>query len=162
MYAVIENGGRQYKVTQGQKLALDKFSAKAGDKLTLDKVLMLANGSKTEVGTPFIKGVAVEAEVLGDAAGDKVIVFKKKRRKNYRRTIGHRQKFTVVEIKSITGAKTTTAKTTGTAKTTESTTKATTSPQKSPTQKVPAEKAPEKATEKVPAEKAKEKVKDGS
>lgn len=100
-YAVIENGGRQYKVSPGNKLALDLNRAKVGDDLRLDKVLLIGGDDEVKLGTPFVPEASVTATVLGEAKGKKIIVFKRKRRKNYRRTRGHRQEFTVVEIKSI-------------------------------------------------------------
>jgi len=169
MYAVIENGGRQYKVTEGQRIALDKFISRVGDKLVLDKVMMVADGDKIETGTPFIKGMAVEVEVVGDAADSKIIVFKRKRRKNYRRTYGHRQKFTVVVVKSIRGSKgisktdsTISAKTT--AKTaTETATKTATKTSTKTATKTVAKTTTKSAVKKPVAKKpATKKVKDGS
>ena len=98
---MIENGGRQYKVSPGEKVALDLNGAGVGDDLRLNRVLLVSGDGRVRLGSPFLGGVSVTARVLGEAKGDKIIVFKKKRRKNYRRTRGHRQAFTVVEIKSI-------------------------------------------------------------
>ncbi len=105
-YAVIENGGRQYKVSLGERLALDlmtkaKSDIKVGGQVRLDKVLMVGGEGGARLGAPFVSGASVAVKVVGEAAGEKVVVFKRKRRKNYRRTIGQRKMFTVVEVSSI-------------------------------------------------------------
>lgn len=102
MFAIVEIAGLQYKVEQDQKLYVNRLKAEKGDKLTFDKVLLTENGTTT-IGAPAVKGVSVEAEVLDHVKGDKVIVFKKKRRKGYKVKNGHRQLFTQIQITGITG-----------------------------------------------------------
>ncbi|MDR1877896.1 MAG: 50S ribosomal protein L21 [Flavobacteriaceae bacterium] len=103
MYAIVEIAGLQYKVEQDQKLFVNRLQANAGDEVTFDKVLLTDNGSVT-VGAPVIEGVTVVAKVLDQIKGDKVIVFKKKRRKGYKVKNGHRQQFTQIQISSIGSA----------------------------------------------------------
>ncbi|CVK16916.1 LSU ribosomal protein L21P [Apibacter mensalis] len=102
MYAIVEIAGLQYKVEQDQKLFVNRLKANIDDEVTFDKVLLTDNGSVT-VGAPVINGVTVVAKVLGHVKGDKVIVFKKKRRKGYKVKNGHRQQFTQIQIVSIGG-----------------------------------------------------------
>ncbi len=97
MYAIVETGGKQYRVTEGETLRVDRLDAEAGAELTLDKVLMLG-GERVAVGTPYVQGASVRAQVVRHGRGRKVIVFKMKRRKNYRRKRGHRQAFTELRI----------------------------------------------------------------
>lgn len=101
MFAVIKTGGKQYKVAKDQILTIEKLAGDAGDNLAFEDVLMLGDGDKTTVGTPQVAGATVTAEVLEQTRGPKVIVFKKNRRKNYRRRNGHRQDVTVVRITDI-------------------------------------------------------------
>tara|TARA_X000000950_G_C13907364_1_gene657503 strand:+ start:372 stop:878 length:507 start_codon:yes stop_codon:yes gene_type:complete len=101
MYAVLKTGGKQYKVSQNDVIIVDRLSGESGAKINLDKVLMIGEGENTTVGTPIIEGALVAAEVLEHKRGDKITVFKKKRRKNYRRTMGHRQELTVLRITDI-------------------------------------------------------------
>ncbi|MGM5630650.1 50S ribosomal protein L21 [Apibacter raozihei] len=103
MYAIVEIAGLQYKVEQDQKLFVNRLQANANDEVTFDKVLLTDNGSIT-VGAPVIEGVTVVAKVLDHVKGDKVIVFKKKRRKGYKVKNGHRQQFTQIQIISIGGS----------------------------------------------------------
>lgn len=100
MYAVIETGGKQYKVAVGDKLKVEKLIADEGTSVELDRVLMVADGENITVGSPVL-GTAVSATVLAHGRGDKIRVFKMKRRKNYRRTQGHRQAYTEIEITGI-------------------------------------------------------------
>ncbi|NRA88260.1 MAG: 50S ribosomal protein L21 [Rhizobiales bacterium] len=100
MFAVIRTGGKQYKVAKDDILKVEKLEAEAGDIITIDDVLMLG-GDKTEVGAPAIEGASVACEVLEQKRDKKVIVFKKKRRQNYRRKAGHRQHKTVLRILDI-------------------------------------------------------------
>lgn len=102
MYAIVEIAGLQYKVEQDQKLFVNRLKANIDDEVTFDKVLLTDNGSVT-VGAPVINGVTVVAKVLDQVKGDKVIVFKKKRRKGYKVKNGHRQQFTQIQIVSIGG-----------------------------------------------------------
>jgi large subunit ribosomal protein L21 len=105
MYAVIRTGGKQYRVAENQRVTVERLPGDPGDTLKLDDVLMIAeDGSAPLVGTPGLDKAAVFAEVLAQTRGDKVIVFKKKRRKNYRRTKGHRQEQTMLRIASISAS----------------------------------------------------------
>ena len=101
MYAVIKTGGKQYRVEKDAVLQLEKLPGEAGDSLTFDQVLLLGDGESTKVGSPTLEGAQVTAEVLEQTRGPKIVVFKKKRRKNYRRKNGHRQDLTVVRITDI-------------------------------------------------------------
>lgn len=102
MFAIVEIAGLQYKVEQDQKLFVNRLSGEKGDKVSFDKVLLTVNGATT-VGAPAVSGIAVEAEILEHVKADKVIVFKKKRRKGYAKKNGHRQSLTQIQIVSITG-----------------------------------------------------------
>lgn len=101
MYAIIKTGGKQYKVAANDVIKVEKIAAQAGDTVKLEEVLMVAGDGAPKVGAPLVEGASVTAEVLEQAKGDKVIVFKKKRRHNYRRKNGHRQNLTVLRIKDI-------------------------------------------------------------
>tara|TARA_B100000575_G_C23040064_1_gene598626 strand:- start:465 stop:941 length:477 start_codon:yes stop_codon:yes gene_type:complete len=101
MYAVMKTGGKQYKVSANDVIIVERLSGASGTKINLDEVLMIGEGEDTTVGTPLIEGALVSAEVLEHKRGDKINVFKKKRRKNYRRTMGHRQELTVLRITDI-------------------------------------------------------------
>ena len=103
MYAVIESGGKQYKVGVGDRVKVEKLVAAEGDPVSFDRVLMVSDGEKVTVGAPVVE-TEVTATVLGHGKGGKIKVFKMKRRKNYRRTQGHRQDFTEIEITAIGGA----------------------------------------------------------
>jgi large subunit ribosomal protein L21 len=105
MYAVIRTGGKQYRVAENQRVTVERLPGDPGDTLKLDDVLMIAeDGAAPLVGTPGLDKAAVFAEVLAQTRGDKVIVFKKKRRQNYRRTKGHRQEQTMLRIASISAS----------------------------------------------------------
>ena len=113
MYAIVKCGGKQLKIAEGDTVVVERLSGEQGEKVVLDEVLMIADGDKMTVGTPLVEGASVEAEVLEQKRDDKVIVFKKKRRHNYRRKKGHRQYITVLKVKSINakgGSKKTAAK----------------------------------------------------
>ncbi len=101
MYAVIKTGGKQYKVAKNDVVVVEKLTAEAGSSVTLDQVLMVGEEGKTEVGAPFVAGASVTAEVIDQARGPKVLIFKKKRRKNHRRKNGHRQDLTVLRVTDI-------------------------------------------------------------
>jgi large subunit ribosomal protein L21 len=102
MFAVIRTGGKQYKVAKDDVIEVERLSARPGASLTLSEVLMVGgDGAETRAGAPLLGGASVTAEVVGDARGDKVIIFKKKRRHNYRRKKGHRQDLTVLRITGI-------------------------------------------------------------
>jgi len=103
MYAVIKTGGKQYRVANGDVIAVEKLAGDPGSTVSLAPVLMLNDDKSSTVGTPIVEGAAVSAEVLEQTRGDKIIVFKKKRRKGYRRTMGHRQDVTVLRITDVTG-----------------------------------------------------------
>jgi large subunit ribosomal protein L21 len=104
MYAVIRTGGKQYKVATDDVLAVEKLTAEAGSSIAFDEVLMLGEGEDVTVGAPLVAGASVKADIVEQTRGDKIIVFKKKRRKNYRRRQGHRQDLTVVRITDILDA----------------------------------------------------------
>ena len=111
MYAIVEISGKQFKVEKQQKLFVNRLDVAEGKKISFDNVLMVNDGSKSSVGTPNVSGVQVDAKVLKHLKSDKVIVFKKKRRKGYKVKNGHRQAITEIEISDIlTGVKKTTAK----------------------------------------------------
>lgn len=101
MYAIVEIAGKQYKVAEGQKVFVDKLEGGEGDKVSFDKVLLTDNNGTVSVGTPAVKGVTVSGKILAQVKGDKVIVFKKKRRKGYQKKNGHRQQYTQVLIEKI-------------------------------------------------------------
>lgn len=101
MYAVVEAGGKQYRVAVGDKIRVEKCSAEEGAQITLPNVLMLGRDDAAEFGAPFVEGANVTAKVLGHGKEDKVIVFKYKRKKNYRRFRGHRQQFTDLVVEAI-------------------------------------------------------------
>lgn len=102
MYAVIKTGGKQYRVTEGQSLRVEKLPGAPGDKITFNDVL-LVGGDSLRVGQPTVKGASVHAEIIGQDRDRKIIIFKFRRRKNYRRKQGHRQPFTQLKITGITG-----------------------------------------------------------
>ncbi len=104
MYAVIKTGGKQYRVAKDDVIVVERLAGAAGDKIELDQVLMLDDGGGPTLGTPLVDGARVAATVLDQSRGEKIIVFKKKRRKNYRRTKGHRQDQTVLRITDILAA----------------------------------------------------------
>ena len=147
MYAIIESCGRQYKVAEGDVVFFEKLDAEEGKKVTFDNVILVSDDGKVQVGNPYVKGVKVEGKVVSHGKGKKIIVFKMKAKKNYRRKQGHRQPYTKVEITSIktatkkaetetakaepakketTTKKTTTTKASSTTKKTETTKKTTT------------------------------------
>ncbi len=101
MYAVVKTGGKQYRVSKNDVIVVEKIAAESGTSVELDQVLMLDNGKDTLIGTPLVEGARVAATVLDQARGDKVIIFKKKRRKDYKRTKGHRQYVTILRITDI-------------------------------------------------------------
>ena len=101
MYAIVKCGGKQIKVAKGDTLSVEKLNAEAGTTVKLEEVLLTSDGKKVTVGTPTVKGAVVEAKVVEHSKADKIIVFKKKRRQNYRRKQGHRQHQTVIEITGI-------------------------------------------------------------
>lgn len=100
MYAIMEAGGFQFNVKEGDKIRTPKLGAKPKEKLTFDKVLFIG-GAEPLVGSPYVEGARVEAEVLGSGKADKITVFRKKKRVKYRRTKGHRQDYTEIKIEKI-------------------------------------------------------------
>lgn len=101
MNAIIVTGGKQYKVAEGDTLFIEKLPVEAGDSLTFDKVLAVIDGDKATIGTPVVEGAKVEASVVKNGRGKKIIVFKYKPKKGYRRKQGHRQPYTKVTIGKI-------------------------------------------------------------
>ncbi|MFH1694665.1 MAG: 50S ribosomal protein L21 [Patescibacteria group bacterium] len=103
MFAVIETGSKQYRVSEGDKIRIEKLDVENGSSFVFDKVLLIDDDKTTKVGDPYIKGAKVEADILGDGRGKKIIIFKYKPKKRYRKKGGHRQPFTEVKITKITG-----------------------------------------------------------
>ena len=101
MYAVIESCGKQYKVAEGDVVFFEKLDAEEGKKVTFDKVVLVSEEGKVQIGNPYVKGIKVEGKVVSHGKAKKIIVFKMKAKKNYRRKQGHRQPYTKVEITSI-------------------------------------------------------------
>lgn len=104
MFAVIRTGGKQYRVTEGQYLKIENLGIEVGDSITFDQVLLTSDGENLSVGKPYIAGTSVTAEVISNGRAKKVMIIKFKRRQNYRRTKGHRQEYSEVQIKSINAA----------------------------------------------------------
>jgi large subunit ribosomal protein L21 len=103
MYAVIKTGGKQYKVEAGATLRVEKLLGEVGSKVVIDKVLMINDGENTTIGAPLIAGATVNATVVSHGRADKVMIFKFRRRKHYRKTQGHRQSFTEILIDDVNG-----------------------------------------------------------
>ena len=103
MYAVIRSGGKQYKVTPGEKLKVETIPADVGAEVVLDQVLMVGEGDSIRVGQPIVAGATVKATVVGHGRHDKVEIFKMRRRKQYKKHQGHRQNYTELKIESIVG-----------------------------------------------------------
>ncbi|MYA37528.1 MAG: 50S ribosomal protein L21 [Gammaproteobacteria bacterium] len=101
MYAVIESGGKQHRVSEGEVLRLEKLELEVGTTVTFDKVLMIGEGAEVKVGQPYVEGSSVEAEVLNQGRGEKIRIVKFNRRKHHRKQMGHRQWFTEVKITGI-------------------------------------------------------------
>jgi large subunit ribosomal protein L21 len=101
MYAVIKTGGKQYKVAAGDKLKVESILAEVGAEITLDQVLMVANGEDVKMGQPLLSGASVKATVVGHGRGEKIKIYKMRRRKHYRKTQGHRQNYTEIQISGI-------------------------------------------------------------
>ena len=118
MYAIVEIAGQQFKVAKDQKVYVHRLQGEEGSKVTFDNVLLLDESNNVTIGAPAIEGASVTAQILSHLKGDKVIVFKKKRRKGYRKKNGHRQSFTEIQIESIvaSGSKKATTKKTATKK----------------------------------------------
>ena len=103
MYAVIKTGVKQYKVAAGDYLRVEKLDGDVGSKVVIDKILMVADGDNVTIGSPLVAGAKVNATVLSHGKGDKVMIFKFHRRKHYRKTQGHRQSYTEIQIDDING-----------------------------------------------------------
>ena len=101
MYAVVKTGGKQYRVSAGEKLKVEQITADVGGEIALDQVLLVADGESVMLGTPLVAGATVKAKVIGHGRGDKVRIFKMRRRKHYRKSQGHRQNYTEIEILGI-------------------------------------------------------------
>ena len=102
MYAIVEIAGQQFKVTKGQQIFVNRLHEEEGSKVSFDKVLLIGNEGSTKVGVPTVAGANVEATVLQHCKGNKIIVFKKKRRKGYQKSNGHRQYLSQIQIENIT------------------------------------------------------------
>ena len=105
MIAIFKTGGKQYSVKQGQILKVEKLEGKKGDNLSFNNILAISSGSESTFGTPLVKGASIQAKILDQIRNKKIIVFKKRRRKNYRLTQGHRQYLTVLKVESILNGK---------------------------------------------------------
>lgn len=104
MYAIVRTGGKQYRVAKDTKVTVERLSGEVGDTITLDDVLFINTGKASKVGSPIVSGASVTAEIVEQGRADKIIVFKKKRRQNYRRKQGHRQHETVLRITDLKSA----------------------------------------------------------
>lgn len=104
MYALVEVKGKQYKAEKGRTIAVDLFDNKPGDKVEFDKVLMVSGDKETKVGSPYVKGAKVTAVIEESFRGKKVIVYKYKRRKGFKKKQGHRQNYTTIKVEDIIGA----------------------------------------------------------
>ena len=143
MYAIVDIAGQQFKVEKDQKLFVHRLEVEEGKKVSFDKVLLIDTGSKISVGDPVVKGATVDAKVISHMKGDKVLVFKKKRRKGYQKLNGHRQYMTQIQIEGISEKGATAKKETAASKKEEA-----------PAAKKPAAKAAPKAAAEKPAAKA--------
>jgi large subunit ribosomal protein L21 len=101
MYAVIKTGGKQYRVASGEKIKVEQIEADVGSQIVLEEVLMVADGDNVALGAPLVAGATVTAKVVAHGRGDKVRIFKMRRRKHYRKSQGHRQNYTEIEILGI-------------------------------------------------------------
>ena len=102
MYAVVKTGGKQYRVSAGEKLKVEQLPADIGAEIVLGEVLLVANGDDLTLGTPLVSGAAVTAKIVSHGRGEKVHIYKMRRRKHYRKSQGHRQNYTEIEIVGIT------------------------------------------------------------
>ncbi|WP_067617561.1 50S ribosomal protein L21 [Alicyclobacillus acidiphilus] len=103
MYAIVETGGKQFKVSQGDTIYVEKLEGEVGSSIVLDKVFLVQNDSALKVGTPYVEGAQVVAKVLEHGRGKKIVVFKYKSKKNYHKKQGHRQPYTKLSIEAING-----------------------------------------------------------
>ena len=145
MYAIVEIAGQQFKVEKDQQIFVHRLEEKEGAKVEFDNVLLIDNNGKVNVGAPAISGAKVTAKVLDHVKGDKLVVFKKKRRKGYRVKNGHRQTFTQIEIQSIVEKGATAKKASATKEKKEAKAETKAAAKKAPAKKAPAKKAAPKA-----------------
>ena len=103
MYAVIKTGGKQYKVAAGEKIKVEQIAAEVGQEIVIDQVLAVGNGADLKIGTPLVAGASVKATVVAHGKHEKVRIFKLRRRKHYKKSQGHRQTFTELEISAVNG-----------------------------------------------------------
>ena len=103
MYAVVKTGGKQYRVAAGEKLRVEKLAAEVGAEVVLDQVLAVGEGDALKIGTPVVPGAQVKAKIVSHVLGEKLKIFKLRRRKSSKRTTGHRQRYTEIEITGISG-----------------------------------------------------------
>ncbi|WP_352420113.1 50S ribosomal protein L21 [Proteiniborus sp.] len=103
MYAVIETGGKQYRVQEGDTIFIEKVAGNEGESLNFDKVLLVSNGEEVKLGKPYVDGVSVQGNIVEHGKARKIVVFKFKRKKDYRKKQGHRQPYTKVKIEKING-----------------------------------------------------------
>jgi large subunit ribosomal protein L21 len=101
MFAIVQTGGKQYRVEAGDVIVVEKLATEAGAEIVLDKVLLVGDGENVTIGRPVVAGAKVTAQVVSQAKGPKIIVFKKRSKKGYKKTQGHRQKYTELKIKEI-------------------------------------------------------------
>ena len=101
MYAVIKTGGKQYRVSSGEKVKVEQLAADVGSQITIDQVLMVADGDKISIGKPLVEGAKVQATVVNHGRGDKVRIFKLRRRKHFKKQQGHRQNYTEIQVDQI-------------------------------------------------------------
>jgi large subunit ribosomal protein L21 len=155
MYALVKTGGKQYRVSKDDTILVERISADEGAEVILDNVVMLGDGDKVTIGTPRVEGAAVSATVMRQTRGPKIIIFRRKRRKNHRRTQGHRQDLTLLKINAIAeDGKSLTPKA-APKKAAAKTEDAKAAPKKAPAKKAAAKAAPKKAAaKKAPAKKA--------
>ncbi|MEE3294579.1 MAG: 50S ribosomal protein L21 [Pseudomonadota bacterium] len=140
MYAVIKSGGKQYKVAKDDVITVEKLPFEKGKKVNITEVLLISEKGKPVVGNPLVKGASVDAEIVDQIRGKKITVFKKKRRKNYRRKIGHKQNLTSIKITEINTKKTKTAEKKVTESASKTRTETSTKEKESPVKKKTAEK----------------------
>jgi large subunit ribosomal protein L21 len=158
MYALVRTGGKQYRVSKDDTILVERISADEGAEVILDDVVMLGDGDKVTIGTPRVEGAAVSATVMRQTRGPKIIIFRRKRRKNHRRTQGHRQDLTLLKINAIAEDRKSLAPKAApkkaAAKKTEAKTEAKATPKKAAAKKTAAKAEAKAAPKKAPAKKA--------
>jgi large subunit ribosomal protein L21 len=154
MYALVKTGGKQYRVSKDDTILVERISADEGAEVILDDIVMLGDGDKVTIGTPRVEGAAVSATVMRQTRGPKIIIFRRKRRKNHRRTQGHRQDLTLLKINAIAeDGKSLTPKA-APKKAAAKTEEAKAAPKKAPAKKAAAKAEAKAAPKKAPAKKA--------